>query len=229
MTYVVSDLHGQFDKFKALLDQISFTEDDVMYLLGDVVDYGEDSIALLSDLSMRANVLPIVGEHDFAALKYLSATDRMLRHGEAPDGELFAEMAQWITDGGKKTLEDFRDLDEDMREGLLDYLSDMALYEEITVKGQKYLLLHAGIASFSPETPLDDYMPEDFITEPLDFSREYVEDTIIIAGHVPTASLPDSDPDMIYYGEGSIGLDCGAAFGGTLGCLCLESGKEYYV
>ena len=29
-------------------------------------------------------------------------------------------------------------------------------------------------------------------------------------------------------GEGSIFIDCGAGEGGTLGCLCLETGEEFY-
>ena len=38
MTYVVSDLHGSFEKFKKLLKEIRFCDDDVMYVLGDIVD-----------------------------------------------------------------------------------------------------------------------------------------------------------------------------------------------
>lgn len=229
MTYVVSDIHGNYDKFKTLLEKISFSDSDVMYVLGDIVDYGEESIALIEDLSMRSNVLPIVGDHDYRALKLLYSLDTMLREGDMPDSETLALMTEWISEGGQKTMQDFKELDEDRREGVLDYLSDMALYEEIEVKGQKYLLVHAGIADFDPSLDLDDCMPEDFINEPLDLSREYYDDKIIIAGHVPTYNVDGADKGMVFYGEGSMLIDCGAAFGEVLGCVCLESGKEYYV
>lgn len=229
MTYVISDIHGNFDKFKTLLDKISFSDSDVMYLLGDIVDYGDESIELLCNISMRYNVIPILGEHDYKAFKLLSALNEMLNEGTRPDEETLSLMTEWIADGGQKTMEGFKALDADMREGVLDYLSDMSLYEEIEVKGQKYLLLHAGIADFDEGIELDDCMPEDFISEPLDTSREYFENTIIIAGHLPTDTVEGADPEMIFYGEGSILIDCGAAFGGKLGCLCLENGKEYYV
>ena len=101
--------------------------------------------------------------------------------------------------------------------------SDMSLYEEVEVKGKKYLLVHAGIADFDEDLDLDDCMPEDFIGEELDFEREYFEDTTIIVGHVPTRS------GKIERGEGSIFIDCGASEGGKLACLCLENGKEFYV
>ena len=71
MIYAVSDLHGSFDKFKKLLREIKFNDNDVMYVIGDIVDYGEESMDLLCDLSMRYNVIPIVGDHDFCALKLL--------------------------------------------------------------------------------------------------------------------------------------------------------------
>jgi serine/threonine protein phosphatase 1 len=116
-----------------------------------------------------------------------------------------------------------------MREGVLDYLADMALFEEITVKEQDYVIVHAGIRNFSENAMLDDLAPEDFIYESLDPDREYYEDKTIIAGHIHTNELPDPDPDMIYYGNGTIFLDCGSDKNGTLGCLCLDSGKEYYV
>ena len=227
MTYVVSDLHGCLEQFKDLLKKIRFTDHDVLYVLGDIVDYGEESIDLLCDLSMRFNVIPIVGEHDYRACRLLGEVDKMLRDGAMPDPEVFAEMTEWMAEGGKTTLDGFRALDEEMREGVLDYLSDLALYEEVTVKGKTYLLVHAGIADFDEDTPLDDYMPEDFISEPIDPERTYFDGVTIIAGHVPTYTLDGAQKGKIYRTDSCIIMDCGAAFGEPLGCLCLENGKEY--
>ena len=229
MTYVVSNIHGNYEKFKELLAKISFKDTDVMYILGDIVDYGDGSIELINDISMRYNVLPIIGEHDLRAYKLLSALDKMLRDGDMPEPEILSEMTEWIGEGGQKTMEDFKVLDEEMREGVLDYLSDMSLYEEIEVGGKEYLLVHAGIADFDPKTSLEDYMPEDFISEPIDRERELIDGVTVIAGHVPTYTIDGADKGQIYYGEGSIIIDCGAAFGEPLACLCLDNGKEYYI
>ena len=228
MTYVVSDIHGCFDKFKEILEKINFGDNDVMYVLGDMVDVGEEPMELLCDLSMRYNIVPIVGEHELRALKLLSAFNKILTEGGTPDPEIMGELTEWIRDGGAKTLQGFKELDADMREGIIEYLEELSLYEEITVKGHKYLLLHAGIADFDPDTDLEDYMPEDFVSEPLDPDREYFDDVTIIAGHTPTYTIDGADHGKIYYGESGIIIDCGAAYGETLGCLCLENGKEYY-
>jgi len=230
MTYVISNIHGNYDKFQTLLQNICFKDTDVLYILGDIVDYGDKSMELIGDISMRYNVLPILGEHDMRAYKLLSALDAMLRDGDMPDADVLAEMTEWISDGGQKTMEDFKALDDDMREGVLDYLSDMALYEEVEVKGKKYLLVHAGIADFDEDLDLDDCMPEDFISEPLDLEREYFEDVTIIVGHVPTYNIEGGKAGKIFRSDkNSIAIDCGAAYGEALGCLCLENGEEFYV
>ena len=228
MTYVVSNLHGCFDKFKDLLLKIGFGDNDVMYVLGDVVDHGEEPIELLCDLSMRYNVIPVLGECDMRAYRLLSALGDMLSGG-SPDPEVLSEMAEWMQDGGQKTLEGFKALDDDMKEGVLEYLSDMSLYEEVEVKGKKYVLVHAGIADFDADTPLEDYMPEDFITEALDPDRCYFDDATVIAGHTPTYEIDGAENGKIYKGEYNVLIDCGAAFGEPLGCLRLEDGKEFYV
>lgn len=229
MTYVMSDIHGNYSAFQKMLREIRFSDDDLLYIAGDLVDYGSESMELICDISMRTNVYCVVGDHDLEALKMLAGFSKMLTSGAAPDPEFAAAMKEWVTDGGAPTLEGFRKLDADMREGVLDYLSDMALFEEITVKEQDYVIVHAGIRNFSENTALDDLAPEDFIYESLDPDREYYEDKTIIAGHIHTNELPDPDPDMIYYGNGTIFLDCGSDKNGTLGCLCLDNGKEYYV
>ena len=76
MTYVMSDIHGNYQKFKAMLSEISFKEEDVLYLLGNLVDFGDASMELIEDLSMRLNVYPIAGERDLLAARMLGGFER---------------------------------------------------------------------------------------------------------------------------------------------------------
>ena len=229
MTYVVSDIHGCLDKFNKLIKEINLKDGDTMYVLGDIVDYGEQSIELLCELSMMYNVIPILGDCDYKAYRMLTALNGMLTDGITPEPEILGEMAEWMQNGGDKTIEGFKALDGDMREGVLEYLEDMSLYEEVTVNGKKYVLIHAGIADFDESTPLDDYMPEDFISEPLDADRPYFSDAVIIAGHTPTYTIDGADNGKIYKGEYGYIIDCGAAFGEALGAMRLEDGKKFYI
>ncbi|MBQ8311006.1 MAG: metallophosphoesterase [Clostridia bacterium] len=223
MTYVMSDIHGNYEKFKEMLKKINLRDDDILYILGDSVDVGDEPMELIADLSVRLNVYAIAGEHDYLAARMLHGFDKMLKSGTAPDPGYISEMTAWVQDGGQTTLDGFRALDEEQREGVLEYLADMTLFEEVEVKGKNYLLVHAGIADYDSDTELDDYQPEDFFSEALDASYELIGNTTVVVGHVPTKS------GKIEYGESSIFINCGVAEGGKLACLCLETGKEYYV
>ncbi len=232
MTYVVSDLHGHLEEFRALLQTIRFNNDrDTLYVLGDLVDIGPDPMGLVCDLSVRPNVYPVAGEKDFRAVKMLTGYEKMqsaMARGEAPDPDFAAELTAWIKDGGEPTLSGYRALDADMQEGVLDYLSDMPLYEEITVGGKEYFLLHQGIYDFTSDMDFDWLEPEDFFSESVDPAVPYFDGKTVIAGHTPTNELGERS-HTIHRGNGSIFVDCGLGRGGRLGCLCLENGEEFYV
>ena len=223
MTYVISNIHGNYSKFTEMLDKISFSDNDIMYVLGDIVDFGDETMEVVCDLSVRMNVYPVIGEHDARAYKMLSGFDKMLKNGGTPSADFISEMKAWSENGGDKTLAAFRALDDEMKEGVLDYLADMAPYEIAEAGGKKYLLVHAGIVGFEKGKDLDDYEAEDFYTEPLDMDKEYFSRTSVVVGHTPT-----ENGRIIRNGK-NIAIDCGVANGGKLACLCLENGKEYYV
>ena len=41
--YIMSDIHGLYDRYEAMLKKIDLKEDDRLYVLGDVIDRGPDS------------------------------------------------------------------------------------------------------------------------------------------------------------------------------------------
>ncbi len=232
MTYVVANLHGHLEAYQTLLQTIQFSaERDVLYVLGDIVDLGPEPMELIGDMSLRLNVYPIAGERDFRAAKLLVGYEKMqaaMQKGQAPDPAFAAELTEWIRDGGEPTLSGYRALDKDMQEGVIDYLSDMPLYEEVTVNGQDYLLLHQGIYDFTPDVELDWLEPEDFFSEAIDPTAKYFDGKTIIVGHTQT-SESNGGADRIFYGNGTVFIDCGLGRGGRLGCLRLEDGREFYV
>ncbi len=64
-TYVISDIHGCFEEFQAMLSKISLSSEDRLYLAGDYIDRGEQSLAMLRWLEKcPENVFPIKGNHD---------------------------------------------------------------------------------------------------------------------------------------------------------------------
>lgn len=55
-TYVIADIHGEYDKFIELLDKIKLKETDILYILGDILDRGPHPIKTLLKLMKMPNV-----------------------------------------------------------------------------------------------------------------------------------------------------------------------------
>ena len=217
MTYVIADICGNYQKFKELMDNVLIGESDTLYILGNTVDFGDEPMELLEDISMRTNVYAVAGARDYLAARMLHGFDKMLRTGATPDADYIAEMTAWVAEGGQPTLDGFRALDADAREGVLDYLSEMTLYEEADIKGKTFVLLSRGIANYDAGTDLEDYEPEDFFSD--DAIAPEIEDaTVIVGGEVTKSGKIEREGNVIR-------INCGA----RLACLCLESGKEFYV
>lgn len=71
MVYVVSDIHGCYDKYIMLLECLNMSEKDSLYVLGDTVDRGSGGIRILLDLAQRKNAFSYRGNHDHCALTFL--------------------------------------------------------------------------------------------------------------------------------------------------------------
>lgn len=69
---------------------------------------------------------------------------------------------------------------------------------------------------------LYDYDLSELIFNKPDYEKEYFSDKYLVTGHVPTMG-------EILEKNRHIAIDCGAGFGGKLGCICLETMEKYYV
>ena len=87
MTYVMSCLNGCYSEFLRMLEKISFGKNDVLFLLGDLSDTGDEPMELLGDLACRENIWPVCGDRDaecFRALTAWSKTARTRRPNSSP-------------------------------------------------------------------------------------------------------------------------------------------------
>lgn len=107
---------------------------------------------------------------------------------------------------------------------------EFTAYEEVTVNGKDYLLVHAGLGNFSEEKSLDEYDVNDFIWKRPDWDIPYFADSnkFVVVGHTPTLGI--TGKTEIFYKNNFIAIDCGACFeNGMLACLCLDTMEEFYV
>ena len=59
MIYAMSDIHGQYELFRNLMEQIPLGKDDTLYVLGDVVDRGPDSMNTLKYMMANPISFPL--------------------------------------------------------------------------------------------------------------------------------------------------------------------------
>lgn len=129
MVYVCSDLHGHYDLYKKIIDNI--TADDTLYILGDLIDRGPDSVKLVLDIIDRPNVICCVGNHEVMMYSHYIKD---------------YENDFWFSgsNGGRTTQSQLLVASEEERAAVKDYLfNNTYLQIEIDENGSKYLLSHS--------------------------------------------------------------------------------------
>ena len=235
MIYVCSDLHGRYDCWEALLREIGLGSGDTLYVLGDVIDRGEDGVRILRDMMARPNVAPILGNHELTAAVCLGwlLEDITPKSLAALGEDKLGAFQAWMANGGEPTLRALGRLSRKEREEILEYLRDMELYAQVRAGGRDFVLTHAGLDRFSRDRALEDYELEDFLFCRFRLDAEFWPDRYLVYGHTPTRLLRkllgEEPSDRILTRGTQIAVDCGCCFGGRLGCLCLDTLEEHYV
>ena len=217
-TYVLSDLHGQYDKFINMLKKINFNKEDKLYIIGDIFDRGPEPIKILDYVISQDNIEFIPGNHEYMFLDFCET-----KRAES-----------WIYNGGITTMEKLMERGEQYMNALFNYLAGLPL----VVIHDKYILTHAGL--YLPKGQNSYTLQEILSMQSADFnlwSRSNVncekqyKDYTVICGHTPTLYVEPNQKEMsIIRRNGTIYIDCGATFkGGRLACLRLEDEKEFYI
>lgn len=189
--FVIGDVHGQFDGLMLLIDRLNLKTDDQVFFLGDLIDRGEQSAAVVNWV-MSSGHTCLRGNHEQMCLEAFDSPESpMLWQG-------------WITNGGSKTLESYGD--EGIPEEHLLWMSQLPLYVDL---GDVWLV-HAGV---NPNIPLEYQGASEFcwIREVFHSSQSpYFDHKIIITGHTITFVFPGVQPGQLAKGPGWLDIDTGA-------------------
>ena len=179
-TYVLSDLHGQYNKFMDMLKLTKFNDNDKMYILGDIFDRGPDPLKILDYIICKKNIDFIPGNHEYMFLEFYNTYDARL----------------WLYNGGKTTMTQLMKRGEDYLKALYDYLTKLPLVKI----HDKFILTHAGL--YLPKNQNQYTLQEILSLQNAEFNlwsrsninneRQY-KDYTVICGHTPTLYV---DPDQ---------------------------------
>lgn len=62
--YVLSDIHGCYEKFIDMLELIKFKDSDTLYILGDIFDRGLEPLKILDYIVCHKNIVLLKGNHE---------------------------------------------------------------------------------------------------------------------------------------------------------------------
>ena len=224
MIYVMSDIHGCYEKYKTMLEKIKFSEADTLYILGDVVDRGTKGMQILLDIAKHNNIVLFRGNHEELAEIFLNKIC-LLKNDLKEVADWFES---WFSDGGKATLEEFLKLSKSEKQIVLDVLKQSVINMEIEVNKKMFLLAHT-VPEVDRICDYEEWTKNDFIWGEPDYEEIYFDDKYIVTGHTPTGYIDRNMKGRIWKGNNHIAVDCGAPYGGPLGCICLDTFEETYV
>ena len=224
MDYCISDIHGYYDLFCRLLDKIKFGTEDKLYVLGDIIDKGSQSIRLAKLLFSLSNVYCIAGNHEYDFLKYYRALMKQM------------EDYDWVLEKLKACFPDGSLLDWET----VDKFDLLPFY----VETDAFIGVHAGV-------PFQDGLllpPKEARPEQLVYDRVFKESNVlprgercILYGHTPVRYLTGKDEVLFYPRDSAvkvsqniadyckIHLDTGVFLSGVLGCIAVNNCQPFYV
>lgn len=218
--YAIGDIHGRADLLSRMRDIVSADLDKtrpdeaLIVLLGDYVDRGPQSQAVLESLSVDpfpAPMVALLGNHEAMLLDFLYRPE---------SGET------WRKFGGIETVHsygvdvaDFRTgqnlsaVSEQLRTAIpprhIDFIQALPLSHAVG----GYFFCHAGVR---PGIPLDQQRPEDLLWIRDEFiGSEMPFGAVVVHGHTPG--------EVPLVRENAIGIDTGAYITGKLSCVALAA------
>lgn len=229
MHYVMSDIHGAYDRFLKMLKKISFSKEDVLFIIGDIPSRGKQTFELLDYVMNQENIVHIKGNHELFLQLYLEDNVRMQ--------VLYGRF------GGAEVIRALDKMSHKYKKKYHDYLQSLPLYQKVQVNDKEYFLTHSGYMADEPAVMAEDGGVDmeasilkwcqkseyDYlISNDLHYIPASISYPFMIVGHYPTENLCC---DGIYIGQKYIDIDNGLNItkGRKLACLRLEDWKEYYV
>lgn len=218
--YVMSDIHGCYDKFIKMISLIDLKKEDELYILGDVLDRGEEPLKIIDYIITHKNIILLKGNHEKFFENYFES------------GETFF----WHKNGGEVTYRKIIERGQAYEYMLYELIRKLPLVKVI----DKFILSHSGLFfplnydELSLERLLELQDEDDYL-----WTRDYINSDIqfkdykIICGHTPVQSITKNYEDVkILHRKGHIFIDTGCVFenaGGRLSCLRLDDMKEFYI
>lgn len=230
MIYVASDLHGYpLEKFKDFLASVGFSDNDVLYILGDVIDRGKDGVKILKWIMSKSNVRLILGNHEAMLLDCAFLFEEGVEDSISElTGTKLNTYRTWVYNSGQVTLDALSAMRSSEIKYILEYLRKAPLYEKLTVNNRDFILTHSGLGGFSKEKKLSEYTAEELLWTRPSLETRYFDDITVVFGHSPTVRYGVKYMGEIVKTDTWVNVDVGVGIGQEPALLRLDDMKKIY-
>ena len=199
-TYVLSDIHGKYDSFVKMLEKIKLSDNDILYVVGDVIDRGPNSIKTVLHIMNAKNMVLLAGNHEYMATQCLNYLLKEISDDvidKLSDGMILGLLDEWKMNGGGTTLQELLRCDKETRNAIFNYFTKLKLYKELEVGDKKFLLVHAGLGNFDKNKKLKDYNIMELVWDRMDYNKKYFDDKYLVVGHTPTQLIENNEKPLL--------------------------------
>ncbi len=233
---VTSDIHGYLSYFKKILEKASFSDKDILFIVGDMIEKGPESLNTLRyvmKLCEKGNVIPLIGNVDAYRLKLIYGLSEenvcgfydyilSLRKwvGTSFYEELATECGYAINSPDDILLSKQAIISHFKKE--FDFLANLPTI----VETQKFIFVHGGLREPQVSDNLDKSVFELTKFDAFAENTTDVFDKYVIAGHWPVvlyrSDIPQMNP-IINRDKKIISIDggCGVKKDGQLNLLII--------
>lgn len=229
MTYVISNIHGYYEKFKAMLDKINFSDSDTLYVLGDTIDIGNDSLSVLSFMKEHPNIIPIAGNHEYHCYKCMNMLVPDMNSDSQISNSHLDSFRNWLEIGGISMMDELRNISDAEKNDIMEYLSSFKPYVTVEVGDKKFILVHSGLDNFAQDKKPDDYSIEELLFSTPDYERVYFKNIYLVTAHARVCDICNTDRNTIFIKNNHIAINCRTDCDDRLACLRLEDFCEFYI
>lgn len=156
--YAISDIHGMYGSYIEAVQ--SLNKNDNLYVIGDVVDRGENGIKILLDMMTRQNVKFILGNHEWQMIQILDLIKKYnLSVQEIVSYCRVGEVLYWENENGRIYIENRNDSNknvaEELRKQKEEYLNKIG---NVQLNQYDIMLMYIWIMENHGDSTLADYL-----------------------------------------------------------------------
>ncbi|WP_425449104.1 metallophosphoesterase [Dethiothermospora halolimnae] len=183
----ISDIHGNLELFKRLLGEVNYTKEDILILVGDLIEKGENSLETLRyiiELSNNQQVYVATGNCDtlWEDIKYEIDDENLLRYMLFRKNSILNEMCDKLS----IEVNEKSDINFIKNQLIENFTMELSYLEQLPhiIETEDYIFAHAGITTEDLEkNEVNEIVKRDaFMDEGLAFSK------YVVVGHWPTAN-----------------------------------------